>query len=246
MNDLILTNEDHNILTITLNRLDKKNALNSIMYQALCQQLTYATAKSKIHCVIIQGNEDCFCAGNDLKDFIDGVETDDLAAIKLINILVDFPKPLIAAVAGPAIGIGTTLLLHCDMVIAADNSFFKLPFTQLGLCPEAGSSLLLPQLVGSKKAFEFLVLGKGFRADEALTLGLVNHVCKADELLLATNEIASKIAALSIDAVITSKSLLRRSNTLPLKQTIEAELTMFKHLLKSDDCQAILASFFKR
>ena len=243
MNDLILATEEQNVLTITLNRLDKKNALNTIMYQALCQQLTNAMSNEDIHCVIIQGNEQCFCAGNDLKDFIEGFESGDIAALALINILADFTKPLIAAVAGPAIGIGTTILLHCDMVISANNSLFKLPFTQLGLCPEAGSSLLLPELVGHKKAFELLVLGKSFCADEALSLGLVNQVCDASELLSTIQEIAKKITLLPFDAVMASKALLHKNN-LPLKQTIEAEVVTFKKLLKSDDCQSILASFF--
>jgi enoyl-CoA hydratase/carnithine racemase len=246
MNDLILTNEDQHILTITLNRLDKKNALNSVMYHALYQQLSYANSNTEIHCVIIQGSEQCFSAGNDLQDFIDGFEAGDLAALNLISILVEFKKPLIAAVAGPAIGIGTTLLLHCDMVIAADNSVFKLPFTQLGLCPEAGSSLLLPQLVGSKKAFEFLVLGQSFGAQEALNIGLVNQICKEEHLLATVNDVANKITSLPIDALIASKSLLRQNNISLLKQTIASEVSMFTHLLKSDACKAILTRFFKR
>ena len=151
MDNLIITSENQGVFTITLNRFTKKNALNKAMYHQLCKNLNYASEKSSIHCVLIQGDENCFCAGNDLQDFIESSTDDELVALTLINALVNFKKPLVAAVAGSAVGIGTTLLLHCDMVIAADNSKFKLPFTQLGFCPEGGSSLLITQLVGHQK-----------------------------------------------------------------------------------------------
>ena len=188
---------------------------------------------------------ECFCAGNDLKEFVEEFETGDLAALGLINILVNFKKPIIAAVAGPAIGIGTTLLLHCDIVIAANNSLFKLPFSQLGLCPEAGSSLLLPQLVGHKKAFELLVLGNSFTAEEALNFRLVNQVCNPNELLSLSHDIAIRISTLPFDSVLASKALLQENNALCLAQVIKSEVSQFKQLLKSEDCQSILAKLIK-
>ena len=156
MSNLILTTEKQGVFTITLNRIDKKNALTNEMYQQLCQHFAYAQHTSSIHCLVIQGDENCFCAGNDLHDFMQ-CSADELAAFEFVNVLAEFTKPLVAGVAGVAVGIGTTMLLHCDMVIAAYNSKFKLPFTQLGLCPEAGSSLLLTQKVGPNKAFELMV-----------------------------------------------------------------------------------------
>lgn len=245
MDDLIKTSEDQGVLTMTLNRFDKKNALNKQMYQQLCQQLSYAQNTETIKCVLIQGNETCFCAGNDLQDFIDNSASDDLIALKLIAQLADFTKPLIAAVAGAAVGIGTTLLLHCDMVFAASNSKFKLPFTQLGLCPEAGSSFLLPQLIGHQKSFELMVLGESFNAEQACQFGLVNKVCSPDELLLVAASTAKKLANLPHDAVLTSKKLLRQGSKKLLNEVIKEESQQFTRLVNSPECKTILSAFFK-
>jgi enoyl-CoA hydratase/carnithine racemase len=246
MNDLILTSEEQGVLIITLNRLDKKNALNTLMYQQLCQLFTYAQENNTVHCLLIQGDENCFCAGNDLQDFIECTQQEgDLAALEFVNVLSHFTKPLVAAVAGAAVGIGTTLLLHCDIVIAATNCKFKLPFTQLGLCPEAGSSLLLPRLVGQNKAFELLVLGKTFSAEQALSYGIANQVCQPDELLNKAKEAAITIAALPSDAVMTSRRLIRQTNKQQLTQVINDEGKEFSRLVATPECKNILSSFFK-
>ena len=249
MNDLILTSEKQGVFTITLNRLDKKNALNTIMYQQLCQFFTYAQENSSVHCLVIRGNENCFCAGNDLHDFIQCSQSDnstDLAALDFVKVLSNFTKPLIAAVAGAAVGIGTTLLLHCDMVIAANNSKFKLPFTQLGLCPEAGSSLLLPLRLGQNVAFELLVLGKTFTAEQALVYGIANQVCQPKDLLAITEQIALNIAKLPTDAVMTSRRLIRQANQQLLTQVINDESQEFSRLVNSPDCKNILAAFVSK
>jgi len=245
MDNLIITNENQGVFTITLNRFTKKNALNNSMYRQLCQHLNYASNTDSIHCVLIQGDENCFCAGNDLQDFIESSTDDELVAVTLINTLVNFNKPLVAAVAGPAVGIGTTLLLHCDMVIAADNSKFKLPFTQLGLCPEAGSSLLITQLVGHRKAFELMVLGQMFNAEQASQYGIVNQVCASDELLALGEKTALSIARLPHDAVITSKKLLRQADKSILEQVIVNEINDFSRLVNTEECKTILSQFFK-
>ena len=245
MDNLILTNESQGVFTITLNRFDKKNALNSSMYRQLCENLNYASNTDTIHCVVIRGNEHCFCAGNDLQDFIASSKDEELVAASLINVLINFSKPLVAAVAGAAVGIGTTLLLHCDMVFAATNSKFKLPFTQLGLCPEAGSSLLIPQLVGHNKAFELMVLGQTFNAEQACQFGIVNQVCQPEELLALTEKTAMAIAQLPHDAVLTSKKLLRQSNKLLLEQVASNEINDFSRLVNTPECKSILAQFFK-
>ncbi len=245
MDNLIITEENQGVFTITLNRFDKKNALNTSMYRQLVEHLNYAGETTAIHCVLIQGDETCFCAGNDLQDFIESSADDELVALTLINALVNFKKPLVAAVAGPAVGIGTTLLLHCDMVIAADNSKFKLPFTQLGLCPEAGSSLLITQLVGHQKAFELMVLGQTFSAEQACQYGIVNQVCSSDKLLALGEKTALSIARLPHDAVITSKKLLRQANKATLEKVIVDEIKDFTRLVNSDECKRILSQFFK-
>jgi enoyl-CoA hydratase/carnithine racemase len=245
MNNLILTTENQGVFTITLNRIDKKNALTNDMYKQLCQYFAYAEQTPSIHCIVIQGNEQCFCAGNDLHDFIQCSADDELAALDFIKVLSEFTKPLVAGVAGVAVGIGTTLLLHCDMVIAANNSKFKLPFTQLGLCPEAGSSLLLTQKVGPNKAFELMVLGNTFNAEQALSYGITNQTCQPDELLALTADVAQTIANLPVESVMTSRKLIRQANKTALSQIMSAESQAFSHLVKSDECKNILAKFFK-
>ncbi len=245
MNNLILTTENQGVFTITLNRTDKKNALTNDMYKQLCQYFAYAEKTSSIHCLVIQGNEQCFCAGNDLHDFIQCSADDELAALDFVKVLSEFTKPLVAGVAGVAVGIGTTLLLHCDMVIAATNSKFKLPFTQLGLCPEAGSSLLLTQKVGANKAFELMVLGNTFNAEQALSYGITNQTCPPDELLALTADVALTIANLPVESVMISRKLIRQGNKAALNQVISAESQAFSHLVKSDECKNILAKFFK-
>ncbi|KGJ96660.1 enoyl-CoA hydratase-related protein [Colwellia psychrerythraea] len=245
MSNLILTTEKQGVFTITLNRTDKKNALTNAMYQELCRHFAYANETPSVHCLVIQGNENCFCAGNDLHDFMQCSKDDDLAALEFVKVLSEFTKPLVAGVAGVAVGIGTTLLLHCDMVIAANNSLFKLPFTQLGLCPEAGSSLLLTQKVGQNKAFELMVLGTSFNAEQALNFGIANQTCQPEELLTKTNEIALAIARLPVESVMTSRRLIRQGNQLALSQVIVDEGQEFVRLVNTDECKNILAKFFK-
>ncbi len=245
MSNLILTKEHNGVFTIILNRADKKNALTNAMYQELCQYFDYANNTLAVKCLVIQGSEDCFCAGNDLHDFLQCTTDGDLAALEFVKVLSEFSKPLVAAVAGVAVGIGTTLLLHCDMVIAATNSKFKLPFTQLGLCPEAGSSLLLTQKVGQNKAFELMVLGTLFDAEQALSFGIANQVCQANELFTLTEKAANAIAALPTDAVMTSRRLIRQANQVALKQIINDESQEFVRLVNSSECKHILGQFFK-
>ena len=245
MDNLIISNEHNGVLTISINRLDKKNALNNDMYLELCRLFSLANESDDIRCVLIQGDEKCFCAGNDLHDFIKSSESGDLAAFDLVKALATLEKPLVAAVAGPAVGIGTTLLLHCDMVYAANNAKFKLPFTQLGLCPEAGSSLLLPLRIGHNRAFELLVLGKMFTAEQALDYGLINEICPADELLETALNTANAIAKLPLDSMLTSRKLMKAHTQAILTQVIDNEAEQFKRLVNTDECKNILASFFK-
>ena len=245
MTDLIITKENNGVFTIILNRFDKKNALNTLMYQQLCQHFDYAKKNEQINCILIHGNENCFCAGNDLQDFVESSQDDSLAALDFVKVLSEFNKPIIAAVAGAAVGIGTTLLLHCDMVIAANNSKFKLPFAQLGLCPEAGSSLLLTRLIGQNCAFELMILGNTFSAEQALHYGIVNQVCLPSELLSIGEKIANTISRLPSDAVMTSRKLIRQASQSRLSQVIENEGNEFSRLVNTPECKAILGQFFK-
>jgi enoyl-CoA hydratase/carnithine racemase len=245
MDNLILCEQQNNVLIITINRFDKKNALNSAMYHQLSELFINAQENDDIHCLLIQGNEQCFCAGNDLQDFLQQSNSEELAAFRFIKVLAAFSKPIVAAVAGPAVGIGTTMLLHCDMVFSTSNAKFKLPFTQLGLCPEAASSLLLPLKMGHNKAFELLVLGNTFSGQQALEYSIVNQCCEADELLSIAYQTAEKIAKLPTDAVQTSRKLMKQTTQAQVEQTMATEVEDFTRLVETDTCKNILGAFFK-
>ncbi|MDO6445185.1 enoyl-CoA hydratase-related protein [Colwellia sp. 1_MG-2023] len=245
MDNLILSEIENNVLTITLNRFDKKNALNTVMYQTLCETFNHAETNASVHCVLIQGNEHCFCAGNDLADFLEHADSqEELAAFAFVKTLAKFTKPIVAAVAGPAVGIGTTMLLHCDMVFTTEDAKFKLPFSQLGLCPEAASSVLLPFRIGHNKAFELLVLGNLFTGQQAQNYGIANAICPADELLSTAKATANNIASLPADATQTSRALMKEAMQIKVLSAIEKEGVEFARLVKTDTCKKILASFF--
>lgn len=244
MDNLIHTHYKNNLLVITINRFDKKNALNTEMYLALTSALQHASTEESVHCVLIQGNEHCFCAGNDLADFMKHANSEELAAFTFVKALANFNKPIIAAVAGPAVGIGTTMLLHCDLVFATADAKLKLPFSQLGLCPEAASSVLLPLKIGHNKAFELLVLGDTFSGEKAHELGLVNQIVPSESLLDTALSQAERVAGLPNDAVITSRKLMKQATRPQVLQALEQEAIEFTRLVKTNTCQQILASFF--
>lgn len=240
MKNLVLTAEHQGVLTITLNRPTKKNAINAAMYHALCEQLTYANESAHIHCLLIQGDENCFTAGN---DFAESGNEEELSAFVFIEQLASFSKPIVAAVAGPAVGIGTTLLLQCDMIIAANNSKFILPFSHLGICLEAGASLLLPLKVGHNRAFELAVLGQPFTAEQANQYGIVNQVCQPSEVIAKALNVAQTIAKLPADSVQTSRKLMRQSTDQLMLEVINNEKSEVTRLLKSEYCQSMLNRF---
>ena len=235
------------VLTLTLNRPEKKNALSSAMYLQLTQALRDAQAETSIHVIVLRGQADCFCAGNDLADFVAaGALNADHPTVMFLHQLSQCTKPVIAAVAGLAIGIGTTALLHCDLVYAAPDCRFQMPFTALGLCPEAASSLLLPKLVGYQKAAQYLLLGDAFGSEEAERFGLVNQVVSNAELFTLAAEKAAKLASLPAEAVMQSKKILRQPQQQLVQQVLHQELAVFEHLLQTDTCQQALERFFQR
>ncbi|QTH63829.1 enoyl-CoA hydratase [Psychrosphaera ytuae] len=243
----ILVSKSNGVMTITINRLAQKNALSLAMYQAMTEALVDLERSDDLHAAVITGSAECFTAGNDLNDFLKGgALTEAHPTVIFLRTLVGLTKPLIAAVAGPAIGIGTTMLMHCDLVYAANNTVFQLPFSKLGLCPEAGSSHILPAQVGRVKAFELLVLGDKFDADEALRLNLINQVVDAEEVLTIATKRAEQLAQLPSQSVKASKGLIVDSNKTQLNEVISAELKYFEHLLGSEESKQIIASFFKK
>lgn len=235
------------VVTLILDRPDKKNALSSDMYLQLTKALQDAENDSGIHVIVLRGQADCFCAGNDLADFVAaGPLNTEHPTVMFLHQLSLCTKPVIAAVAGLAIGIGTTALLHCDLVYAAPDCRFQMPFTALGLCPEAASSLLLPKLMGYQKAAQYLLLGEAFGSAEAERFGLVNQVVPNEELFSLVAEKAGKLAALPTAAVMESKKLLKQPQQQLIQQVLHQELAVFEHLLQTDNCQQALQRFFQR
>ncbi|WP_435274769.1 enoyl-CoA hydratase-related protein [Psychrobium sp. nBUS_13] len=232
---------------ITIHRYSHKNALTSEMYLELASLLNECDSNSELKAVLILGNEETFCAGNDLNDFL-STPLNNIQAPPFVFLLAlnNFSKPLIAATAGPAIGIGTTMLLHCDHVISADNTLFKMPFVQLGLTPEGASSLLLPQLVGQRKASELLMLGESFDAYQALSFGLVNEICEPSNLVENALTICHRYAAQAPEAVQAAKNLMKA----PLKQQIEdvilKEGEVFIERLQSGEAKEALNAFLEK
>ena len=179
----ILEHSDAGVMTLTFNRVDKKNSITAAMYSALAAAVERAATDPAVRVLVIQGHETIFSAGNDIGDFLNlPPSTQDSPVFRFLRAMATLPKPAVAAVAGPAVGIGTTLLFHCDLVYAGDNAAFSMPFVNLGLCPEAASSLLAPRMFGYHRAAEALMLGEPFFAEAAMEVGLVNRVVPPTEV----------------------------------------------------------------
>lgn len=235
------------VLTLSLTRLDKLNALTRDMYAELTSQIVAAEENNDINVIVIQGNAQCFTAGNDLADFMKAGELDDAhPTVKFLKAVASMKKPLLVAVAGPAVGIGTTLLLHADHVIAANNTRLRMPFVSLGLCPEFASSYLLPLHLGYQRAAELLLFGDEFSADKALEMGIVSRVVSEDELLPSIQARAIQLAKLPPNAVQVSKQLLKKGLNDGINAAFDAELAAFGKALKSEECQTIISGFFNR
>ncbi|MHA7880756.1 MAG: enoyl-CoA hydratase [Saccharospirillum sp.] len=237
----------HGVLELTLNRPDKRNALTEAMYSTLTDILQQAKSNDEARVVLISGQKFCFTAGNDLKDFMEHpMEDDDAPVLQFLRTVADFPKPIVAAVNGPAVGIGTTLLLHCDLVYSGESTVFQLPFVNLGLVPEFAASYLLPLKVGHVKAAEWLMLGKTFTPQEALAAGLINDVFGDENYLQAAHQQAQLLAAQPTQALQATKRLMKHfymSNTL---QAIDDEARIFQQRLKSTEFQQAVAAFFSK
>ena len=199
----ILTHIDAGVMTITFNRLDKKNSITSTMYSAMADAVAQAAADASVRVVLFQGHESIFSAGNDIGDFLNQPpSTQESPVFRFLRGIATFEKPLLAAVAGPAVGIGTTMLFHCDLVYAGDNAAFSMPFVNLGLCPEAGSSLLDPRMFSCHRAAEALLMGEPFFAEAAQEVGLVNRVVPPTEVNGYAQAQARKLAAKPLSSLI--------------------------------------------
>jgi enoyl-CoA hydratase/carnithine racemase len=243
----ILTERQEHILRIKINRPQKKNALTMAMYAAMADAIIQADGDGDIRVIFLQGTVDCFTAGNDLQDFKD--YRPDGKVRPANPFLVAIPrvkKPMVAAVGGMAVGVGTTMLLHFDLVYAGESAQFRLPFVNLGLCPEAASSFLLPRLIGHQQASELLLLGDFFSAAKACEIGLVNAVYPDSELIDKAFGQAQKLAQQPPASVRLTKALLKRSLSGDIADTMAEEMKYFSERLGSAECAEALSAFFER
>lgn len=246
MTGYILVESTDGVLSLTFNRPEKKNALNRDMYLALIAALEAAGRDEGTRVLIFAGAGDNFTAGNDLVDFRDGVDDiDAFPALKFVRTLAAFEKPMIAAVRGGAIGIGATLLFHCDLVYAAPDARLWMPFIDLGLLPEAGVSLLAPHRLGMARASQYLLLGDAFTGEEAFRCGLVNALSPAGQVLDCAQDAARRLAAKPAQALRQARRLLRGDPSALLAQ-IDVEARLFADALASPETQARLTAFFSR
>jgi len=232
MSNLVITTNGR-VLTITFSRPEKKNALTTEMYVGFSEALESAAEDESVSVVVVTGSGDSFCAGNDLKDFLSGPGeiTGQSPQARLINNFATFPKPLIAAVDGITVGIGVTMLLHCDVVFSSPRSRFKTGFVDLGVVPEAGSTRLLAERVGALNASSLFLLGDLISAEEAHRIGLLTAV--VDDVVGVAHDRAQQLSLKSLDAVMTTKALLRNHEG-DLGDVIQRENVEFSRLLKSD------------
>lgn len=245
--DDILVLAEGGVCTITFNRVAKKNSITGAMYLALASILQQAAASADARVVLIQGDATVFSAGNDLGDFLNGPKADENAPpFQFLQALAAFPKPIVAAVCGPAVGIGTTMLLHCDLVYAGDNAMFVLPFVNLGFCPEGASSLLLPQLMGHQRASEALLLGEPFMAEAAMEVGLVNRVVPPTECNFIAQAQAAKLAAKPLASLLASKKLLKSAQLPAVQARITEEGKLFADLLQQPAAKEAMNAFLEK
>lgn len=243
----ILTERSGNILRVTLNRPAKKNAMTSAMYNTLADVFNEAARDDDIRVVVWDSAGDSFSAGNDVEDFLKNPPgPGESPQARLGNALLNLDKPLIAAVKGAAVGGGTTLLTHCDFVYAGESAKFQLPFVNLGLVPEFGSSWSLPARSGYIRAAELFMLGEPFNAELAAEIGLVTRVVPDEQLLATATATAEKLAAKPIGALRASKKLLRGSSREQVEQAIKAETEEFTSRVRSAEVKEVLTAFLEK
>ncbi len=253
MSDLVLVTDEGPVRTVRMNRPEKKNALTLVMYDAMASAIESAAiegagANPALRCLLIAGAPTVFCAGNDIGDFLKAATTGGALGAPILRFLYALARcelPLVAAVQGNAVGIGTTMLLHCDHVVASNEVRFSTPFVGLGLVPEAASSLIAPRLMGQTRAFSLLVMGRPLAADEAKAAGIVNTVVAPDAVEAEAMKAAHEIAALPPQGVLASRRLMRGSRD-EIVARIDQEAALFKTRLQSAEARAAFEAFMMR
>ncbi len=247
MSEHVLVERRDAVLSLTLARPDRRNAITVAMYAALADAIEAAAGDSSVRLITIEGQGDDFTGGNDLADFIKDMPapgTEDIPVWRLLRALANNVVPLIAAVHGNAVGIGTTLLFHCDFVIAEEGCRFVMPFVDLGLVPEAASSLIMPRLAGRRAAARHLLLGEPFGAQEALAMGLASHAVPKGQLGQALAGLVAALLAKPAEAMRLTQSLLRRSDRAEVIERMELENGHFGERLTSDEVKQAITAFF--
>ena len=247
MSEHVIIDLKDGVLRIEMRRPEKKNALTGPMYAAMADALERAASEDAVRVVLIHGQPEVFTAGNDLGDFLNG-PTDDpnRPVFRFLRNIAAAPKPLLAAVAGNAVGVGTTMLLHCDLVYAGEGARFQLPFVNLALCPEAACSYLLPRLAGHQRASELLLFGEPFNAAKAYEIGLVNAIHADATLLEAALERARKLATLPAASLRETKRLLKQGHAALVQQTMKDEGEIFLRQLASPEAKEAFSAFLEK
>jgi len=242
---LIRTETQGRVARIRFDRLDKKNAITAEMYAQLGAALAAADADVQVRAVLLHGSADCFTAGNDVGDFLSVQRKPGASPARaLFDTLPNMKKPVVAAVGGPAVGIGSTMLLHCDLVFAAPNARFQLPFVPLGIVPEFGSTFLLPLLAGYQRAAKLLLLGQPFTAQEALEAGIVTAV--VSDVIGEAEKAANALAALPPESIRLTKRLMRARYAETLAATIDEETRIFTERLSSPEAKEAMSAFLEK
>ena len=245
--DEIITERSASVLRVQLNRPARKNAMTSSMYVTLADIFTDAAKDEQTRVVLWHGAGDSFCAGNDIEDFLKNPPgPGDSPQARLMNALLDFDKPIVAAVQGAAIGGGTTMLTHCDFVYAGESAKFRMPFIDLAVLPEFGSSCSVPAMIGHIRAAELILLGLPFDAKRAVELGFANQVVSDQKLLATASETARKLAAKPAGALQASKRLMKRSFREQIKAAMKAENEEFSAQVRSDEAKEAFTAFLQK
>jgi len=235
------------VRVIRFARPERKNAITATMYAALADALEQAADDAQVRVVVVSGSETAFTAGNDLSDFLNEPPTkDDAPVFRFLRAIASFPKPLVASVCGPAIGVGTTMLLHCDLVYAGENATLSLPFVHLGLCPEAASSFLLPAVVGYQRAAEKLLLGEPFGAAEAREIGIVNRVLPVGEVEPFALAQAAKLATRPLSSLLATKQLMKSGVGEAVRERMVEEGRHFARMLGEPAAREAFSAFLEK
>jgi enoyl-CoA hydratase/carnithine racemase len=243
----IVTEHAGSILRVQLNRPAKRNAMTSAMYLALASIFGEAASDDSTRVVVWHGAGDSFCAGNDIEDFLKNPPgSGESPQFRLMEALVNFDKPLVAAVHGAAIGGGTTMLMHCDFIYAGESTHFQMPFINLAVVPEFGSSCAVPERIGHVRAAELILLGTAFDARRAAELGLVNEVLPDKDVLAKAMEVAGKLAAKPAKALQASKRLIKRPFVEQIKAAMKAENEAFSVQVRSEDAKEAFTAFLEK